>query len=534
MWCCLEARSPARPSRRLQGGQDRIPSPHLHVGRFSSSHFNLLFAVGVPDRPHFSQMTRARRRKEKQDFQPGLEKKMKPVKKGGLQGGAPSLRAAPGLGTGPQTALAPQAGGPGGFLDTPPQQEAPPRLDHSLLHLWETQFREFLKVSLSEKRLLEELTPWEDPRAFLASFEEVAVACRWPRKEWVTRLLPALSEEAERAFVSLAAEDREDFWKVKAAILRQAATGREKQRQEFRRFGYQEGNGPREVLARLQELLCHWLRAERSSKEQILELLLLEQFLNILPREMQNWVRERTPETCMEAAALAEEFLRRLRAAESWGGQEPEEAEAQPEMPPTQTPAQTGSEQQIEPSLQPYPAGYKQSHVSKKKKFQRAHDGDAKLPAGLPGTANRMSPYCRKQGSGDVQERRHSERLRKSHPPAQVEMLSSPHKEQPKLEEPASLAPKSPQDQIKHCRECGKNFSGMASFLRHHMRHTGEKRYECCFCERGFCWRSDLVRHECQHTGKKPHECSFCGEGFDRKWKRQKHQQVHLRSKMSL
>uniref|UniRef100_A0A8C6XHW1 SCAN box domain-containing protein n=1 Tax=Naja naja TaxID=35670 RepID=A0A8C6XHW1_NAJNA len=125
-------------------------------------------------------------------------------------------------------------------------------------------------------------------------------------------------EEAEKAFVALSAEDREDYWKVKSAVLHQEAAFREKQRQEFRRFCFQEAEGPRQVLSRLQELCCQWLRVERSSKEQILELLLLEQFLNILPWEMQNWVKERTPDTCLEAVSLAEDFLQRQPAEAGW------------------------------------------------------------------------------------------------------------------------------------------------------------------------------------------------------------------------
>ncbi|XP_029141896.1 zinc finger protein with KRAB and SCAN domains 1-like [Protobothrops mucrosquamatus] len=393
----------------------------------------------------------------------------------------------------------------GGSLEMPHQQE-----DQSMLNLWETQYQEFLRDTFSEKQLLEDLIPWEEPQAFLASFEKVAMACRWPKKEWVTRLLPALSEESEKAFVALSAEDREDYWKVKSAVLRREAAIREKQRQAFRRFCFQEAQSPRQVLARLRDLFCQWLRAERSSKEQILELLLLEQFLNILPREMQNWVKERIPDTCLEAVGLAEEFLRRLQTPE-WRGEqmrepslplEPETPEAKPEMASTQRPANADSQQQIQPPLQPYP-----------------------------------SNSCRwKQGRIDaVPPRRYSERLRKSHPPIQVEMLSStPRKVKPKLKEQPPPVPQTPKDQIKHCEDCGKNFNGTASFLRHRIRHTGEKRYECCFCGRGFCWRSDLVRHECQHTGKKPHECSFCGAGFDRKWLRVKHQQTHLQSKPNL
>lgn len=186
---------------------------------------------------------------------------------------------------------------------------------------WEAQLQVFLKKMESpcstwtSAPLAEEPTPWDNAKAFLDSFEQVAKACQWPREEWVARLLPALSEKTQQVFDGMVAKDRIDYGKVKAAILQGDALQREKHRQHFRHFCYQEAEGPTAAYSRLQDLCYGWLKVERHSKEQILELLILEQFLEILPPEIQSWVRECSPETCSQAVGLAEEFLQRQREA---------------------------------------------------------------------------------------------------------------------------------------------------------------------------------------------------------------------------
>uniref|UniRef100_A0A8C9QTL0 Zinc finger protein 75D n=1 Tax=Spermophilus dauricus TaxID=99837 RepID=A0A8C9QTL0_SPEDA len=111
------------------------------------------------------------------------------------------------------------------------------------------------------------------------------------------------------------------FWETEEAV-QEGSSQREKYipqieslrpesaRQRFRSFCYLEAPGPLEAVNQLQKLCNQWLRPETHSKEQILELLVLEQFLTVLPRDIQNWVQKHHPQNVRQAVVLVERLQR--------------------------------------------------------------------------------------------------------------------------------------------------------------------------------------------------------------------------------
>ncbi|XP_007648297.1 myeloid zinc finger 1 isoform X1 [Cricetulus griseus] len=94
--------------------------------------------------------------------------------------------------------------------------------------------------------------------------------------------------------------------------------GPEAARLRFRCFRYQEAVDPQEALAQLRELCHQWLRPEVHSKEQLLELLVLEQFLGALPPKIQARVQGQWPGSPEEAAALVDRLRWDLDGPRKW------------------------------------------------------------------------------------------------------------------------------------------------------------------------------------------------------------------------
>ena len=99
-----------------------------------------------------------------------------------------------------------------------------------------------------------------------------------------------------------------NYASLKEAILRRYNISEETYRRQFRATTLKKGETPRELVTRLTDLARKWSK-DCSTTEELLDLVVREQFLNSLPEDARTWVRERKAKSSVEAGELAEDFF---------------------------------------------------------------------------------------------------------------------------------------------------------------------------------------------------------------------------------
>ncbi|KAL1768815.1 zinc finger protein with KRAB and SCAN domains 5 isoform X1 [Sigmodon hispidus] len=359
--------------------------------------------------------------------------------------------------------------------------------------------------------------------------------------------------------------------------------------QRFKHFQYHEAAGPRDALSQLRVLCCEWLRPELHTKEQILELLVLEQFLTILPEEFQAWVREHHPESGEEAVAVVESIQRELeerrKQSKVYGYdlEDPEDIVTCPEMLPqkmipsgdTQEPfshqflpeeaqseqeSQNLPEENVLPVLQVPPIPPKDSQELTAQ--VTVHRGEEKLVkiedvadvavsfileewGHLDQSQKSLSRDGRKDNCESVTHMDYESRdgdlelvvqQRSGGADSHREAAHSTHSNGAQSEEFAQVSDLKDMAQRwqvnptegKSRQKRAQNSGPDAS---HKQKSHSERGHRCSDCGKFFLQASNFIQHRRIHTGEKPFKCGECGKSYNQRVHLTQHQRVHTGEK---
>ncbi len=140
---------------------------------------------------------------------------------------------------------------------------------------------------------VQKMGPQDDPEAFLDLFEKTAAACGWPQTDWPVRLIPLLTGEAQLAAQQLPVQNLLVYDDLKRAILQRVGRSPEQHRQCFRSL----------------DACRRWLLAGKGGVDQIIDRVVLEQFIARLPKKTAQWVQCHRPASLDLAIQLAEDQM---------------------------------------------------------------------------------------------------------------------------------------------------------------------------------------------------------------------------------
>ncbi|XP_070593468.1 zinc finger and SCAN domain-containing protein 31-like [Erythrolamprus reginae] len=420
---------------------------------------------------------------------------------------------------------------------------------------WDAQLQEFLKTLQGPDSGQESPSlSWNDPKAIQVLSHKMRDASNCPREVWTTQAQPYSDIETQRDNES--PQEAASGGKGQKEAVSGPGARLEKHRQQFRELCYQEAEGPRKLCKQLQELCHQWLRPEKHTKEQMMDLVTLEQFLTILPSDMQGWVRENGPRTCAQAVSLAEDFILRQQA-KGWSKQMMGMMEGESESPPKgnqalseMVKAQLFREakqevgEDMESLVDAWPEPQRTSlNTARENYFPAPSKPDENQHGAEHQDRNKTKaePTDKVGGSPEF-----SQAATESPP-----YLNTTGKYDggglSQSSQPDACEDPNPEEKCYKCWQCNQTFGSSSDLLAHERSHVYEKLYICSHCGEKKRIRAGQSSHLCSHCGKnfgwipkvklsadpkKCFMCSECGKCYFRQTDCLKHQKTHAGEKL--
>ena len=148
--------------------------------------------------------------------------------------------------------------------------------------------------------------------SYLERFERHARANAWPDSRWATCLSALLTGRALDVYSRLPEDECANYESLKTALLHRYNLNEEGYRKKFREGKPEEDENAEEFIYRLKRYFEKWVNlsdAERSY-EGLRDLIIKEQVINTLPRELGIYIQERTPKDLKELAQIVEKYLK--------------------------------------------------------------------------------------------------------------------------------------------------------------------------------------------------------------------------------
>ncbi|XP_069468446.1 zinc finger and SCAN domain-containing protein 31-like [Ambystoma mexicanum] len=400
----------------------------------------------------------------------------------------------------------------------------------------------------------------DDPEAFLMEFECAAEGALWPKELWPMCLAPFLSREAQAIYQALPRNIAEDYDRLKDAILEHLGVSEESYRKKFRHITLKSAKRLHAVANHLQDWARRWLKPEVRSPEEIVELIVVEQFIQILPTEARESLRHHQVKSLDRAVQLIESFfavadltpesmdVRSGICSSVWEEEGlTKEAETTMTYEDRSLGPRIAKEEPQDPLLTPAKDDVPQESDKEKgpKKWimsqRKLKNQDGYLSTVYEKGVGRLVNPSKQKGPCTGKTSYSCTECGKSF--SQSKYLAAHHKGE-KLYTCTECGKifKESKKLITHqrvhtgekpftCGECGKGFSQVAHLISHKRMHTGEKPYTCNECGKHFGHLSTLLSHMLIHTGEKPYPCTVCGKSFRRSTDRLRHQRIHTGEK---